>query len=32
MDHTDQLISDIKTYDQLTYETKVDGNKIKVRI
>jgi nitrite reductase/ring-hydroxylating ferredoxin subunit len=32
MDHAGQLMSHIKTYDQLTYETKVEGNSIKVRI
>jgi nitrite reductase/ring-hydroxylating ferredoxin subunit len=32
MDHAGQLMSHIKTYDQFTYETKVEGNSIKVRI
>lgn len=30
--HTAQIGSKIKTYDQPTYETKVEGNKVKVRM
>ncbi|MFL6324283.1 MAG: hypothetical protein ACJ72C_05900 [Nitrososphaeraceae archaeon] len=32
MDHAGQLMSHIKTYDQLSYEIKVEGNTVKVKI
>lgn len=32
MDHAGQLMSHIRTYDQLTYEIKVEGNTVKVKI
>ena len=30
--HSDQILSKVKTYDQPTYETSVEGDRIKVRI
>jgi nitrite reductase/ring-hydroxylating ferredoxin subunit len=32
MEYAGQLMSHIKTYDQQTYETKVDGDLIKVKV
>jgi hypothetical protein len=32
MEHTGQLMSSIKTYDQPTHEIKVEGTSIKVKI
>lgn len=30
--HSAQIMSRIKTYDQLIYETKIEGNRVKVKI
>jgi hypothetical protein len=30
--HSAQIGSKIKTYDQPTYETKIEGNRVKVRM
>ena len=32
MEYAGQLMSHIKTYDQQTYETKVDGDLIKIKV
>jgi nitrite reductase/ring-hydroxylating ferredoxin subunit len=32
LEHAGQLMSHIKTYDQHTYETKVEGTTIKIKI
>jgi hypothetical protein len=32
IEHTAQLMVKIKTYDQQTFETTVDGDQIKVRV
>jgi nitrite reductase/ring-hydroxylating ferredoxin subunit len=32
LEHAGELMSYIKTYDQQTYEVKVEGNRIKIRI
>jgi len=32
MEHAGQLMSNIKTYDQLAYETTIEGNSVKVKI
>ena len=32
IEHSTQLMAKIKTYDQQTFETAVDGDKIKVRV
>jgi nitrite reductase/ring-hydroxylating ferredoxin subunit len=31
-EHVMKLMAHIKTYDQLTYETRIDGDRIKIRI
>ena len=31
-EHIMKLMAHIKTYDQLTYETRIDGDRIKIRI
>jgi nitrite reductase/ring-hydroxylating ferredoxin subunit len=32
LEHAGQLMAHIKTYDQTTYETRVDGESIKIRL
>ena len=32
LEHIGQLMAHIKTYDQTTYETKVEGDSVKIRI
>jgi hypothetical protein len=32
MENVGQIMSHIKTYDQQTYETKVDGDLIKIKV